>query len=137
MVAPGCSIRVISSHHCPAVPPRLAHETGLLPGPATDAHLDASYRGRPGPGHPSNRDVAAVDFFARARLRDQGAHPLQRHRLPQHPPLALPLVEVRIGLEQAAERVTNLEPVRNPEAGCIPRSTPGRMPGPWSGATRA
>src|SRR5438128_10980869 len=40
----------------PAVPPPLAHETGLLPGPAADAHLDARYRRRPGPGHPSDRD---------------------------------------------------------------------------------
>src|SRR5262249_58088731 len=60
----------------PAVPLPLADETGLLPGTAADAHLDARHHGTPGPRHPSHRHVASLDFLAAARLRDQGAHPL-------------------------------------------------------------
>src|SRR5215813_171492 len=63
----------------PAVPLSLTHQTRLLPGAATDAHLDASDRGRAGPGHPANRDVATIDLVVGAWLRDQGPHALQGH----------------------------------------------------------
>ena len=76
----------------------------LLPGTVADTHLHASDRGRAGPGHASNRNVAAVDDVAPCRLRNQAAHPLQGHRLPHHLPLALPLVDVPIRLEEPLER---------------------------------
>src|SRR6266542_4156983 len=98
----------------PAVPFAITHQAGLLPWPPADAHLDSSDRGGPGPCHPTNNEIASGELFIRPGLGDQRAYPLQGDGLPEHFPVALPLVEVGADLVVTAEGLADDHDLRQP-----------------------
>jgi hypothetical protein len=63
-----------------------------MPGSTVDAYHDASNGGCPRPCDSAHSQLAALDLLIRRRFGDHAADLLQRYRLSDHLPVALPLI---------------------------------------------
>jgi hypothetical protein len=81
----------------------VADQACSFPVTTADAHLDARYRSGPRPRNAPHGQHSLLDFAVGFRLGDQRPHALQGHRLPDHLPVAPPLVEIPVDLKKAGE----------------------------------